>query len=118
MDAGYLGVEKRPEIASRFPSLTWHVPAMCGKTKALPEGRLKDLIWRYEKAKAQLRSRVEQPFHLVKNAFRHYKVRYCGLTEYTAQLQNLFVAANLFITPAFTADCRSAIKGVGENLRG
>jgi transposase, IS5 family len=96
-DAGYLGVEKRPEIASRFASLSWHVAAKRSQVKALAEGRGKELTLRYEKAKAQVRARVEHPFHVVKNLFRHRKVRYRGLFKNTAQLQSLFALANLFL---------------------
>jgi len=96
-DAGYLGVEKRAEIASRFSSLSWHVAAKRGKVKALAEGRVKELTLRYERAKAQVRARVEHPFHVVKNLFRHRKARYRGLSKNIAQLQSLFALANLFL---------------------
>lgn len=96
-DAGYLGVEKREEVVSRFSSLAWHVAAKRSKVKALAEGRVKELTLRYEKAKAQVRARVEHPFHVVKNLFRHRKVRYRGLAKNTAQLQSLFALANLFL---------------------
>ena len=96
-DAGYLGVEKRGEIALHFPNLTWHVAAKRGKVKALAEGRVKELTLRYEKAKAQVRARVEHPFHVIKNLFRHRKVRYRGLAKNTAQLNSLFALANLFL---------------------
>jgi IS5 family transposase len=96
-DAGYLGVEKRGEIAAGFPNLTWYVAAKRGKVKALAEGRVKALTLRYEKAKAQVRARVEHPFHVIKNLFRHRKVRYRGLAKNTAQLNSLFALANLFL---------------------
>ena len=41
---------------------------------------------------------VEHPFHIVKNIFRHRKVRYRGLAKNTAQLRVLFALANLSIT--------------------
>jgi IS5 family transposase len=96
-DAGYLGVEKRGEIAAGFPKLTWYVAAKRGKVQALAEGRVKELTLRYEKAKAQVRARVEHPFHVIKNLFRHRKVRYRGLAKNTAQLHSLFALANLFL---------------------
>ena len=96
-DAGYQGVEKREEIASRFSNLSWHVAAKRSKVKALAEGRVKELTLRYERAKAQVRARVEHPFHVVKNLFRHRKVRYRGLSKNTAQLMSLFALANLFL---------------------
>ncbi|WP_157378131.1 transposase, partial [Burkholderia ubonensis] len=42
-------------------------------------------------------ARVEHPFHVVKNLFRHRKVRYRGLARNTAQLFSLFALANLVI---------------------
>jgi IS5 family transposase len=96
-DAGYLGVEKRPEMAGRLASLSWYVAAKRGKVKALAEGRVKQLTLLLEKTKAQVRARVEHPFHVVKNLFGHRKVRYRGLFKNTAQLQSLFALANLFL---------------------
>jgi len=97
VDAGYLGVEKREEVTSRFAGVQWHVAAKRGQIKALPEGRVKELSVRLEKLKAQVRARVEHPFHIIKNLFRHRKVRYRGLKKNTAQLYSLFALANLFI---------------------
>ena len=44
-----------------------------------------------------MRAVVEHPFHIVKNRFRHKKLRYRGLTKNTAQLHTLFALANLVI---------------------
>ena len=46
---------------------------------------------------AQVRAWVEHPFHIVKNLFRHKKLRYRGLVKNTAQLHTLFALANLVI---------------------
>jgi IS5 family transposase len=96
-DAGYLGVEKREEIASRSPGVNWHVAAKRSKVKAMPEGRVKELTRQLETLKAQVRARVEHPFHVIKNLFRHRKVRYRGLAKNLAQLYSLFALANLII---------------------
>jgi len=96
-DAGYLGVEKREEIIIQCPGVEWHVAAKRGKVKAMAEGRLKELTQALEKAKAQVRARVEHPFHIIKNLFRHRKTRYRGLAKNTAQLHSLFALANLMI---------------------
>ena len=96
-DAGYLGVEKRAEIATCSAGIEWHVAAKRGTVKALAEGMVKELTLRLEKAKAQVRARVEHPFHIVKNLFKHRKVRYRGLSKNTAQLYSLFALANLVI---------------------
>ena len=94
-DAGYLGVEKREEIAIRGAGVEWHVAAKRGKIKAMAEGLVKQVTVLLEKAKAQVRARVEHPFHIIKNLFKHRKVRYRGLSKNTAQLYSLFAPANL-----------------------
>ena len=92
-----LGVEKREEIVAQGKDVQWYVAAKRGKVKAMAEGKLKELTQAYEKAKAQVRARVEHPFHIIKNLFKHRKARYRGLMKNTAQLQTLFALANLFI---------------------
>ncbi|MGJ3013840.1 IS5-like element ISBmu2 family transposase, partial [Salmonella enterica subsp. enterica serovar Paratyphi A] len=94
-DAGYIGVDKREEMAGK--AVKWHVAARRGKIKAMQEGALKDLVIALERTKAQIRSRVEHPFHIVKNLFQHRKTRYKGLAKNTAQLFSLFALANLVI---------------------
>ncbi|RAS40665.1 hypothetical protein DFS07_13073, partial [Burkholderia cenocepacia] len=41
-DAGYIGVDKREEMAGK--AVKWHVAARRGKIKAMQEGALKDLV--------------------------------------------------------------------------
>lgn len=96
-DAGYLGVEKRPEIIARPNQPRWHIAAKRGNVKAMAEGKLKELIEELEKVKAQVRARVEHPFAIVKNLFNYRKVRYRGLAKNTAQLHTLFALANLIL---------------------
>ena len=74
-DAGYIGVEKRAEIVQMHPQVEFHVAAKRGQIKALAEGPLKMAVLELEKLKAQVRARVEHPFHIVKNLFRHRKAR-------------------------------------------
>ena len=59
--------------------------------------RLRELAEPVERALAQVRAVVEHPFHIVKNLFRHKKLRYRGLAKNTAQLHTLFALANLVI---------------------
>ena len=102
-DSGYTGVEKRAEIVAKFPHVVWQVAAKRGKLKAMAEGPRKEVAKALEKCKAQLRAYVEHPFHVVKNLFKHRKVRYRGLAKNTAQLHTLFALANLVIAkPALT----------------
>jgi transposase, IS5 family len=65
--------------------------------KAMSEGPLKELKQALERVKAQIRWRVEHPFHVIKKLFSHKKVRYKGLAKNTAQLYGLFAWANLVI---------------------
>jgi IS5 family transposase len=93
-DAGYTGADKRPEHADR--DVSWNIAIKRSIIKALPKG-LRDLAEPVERALSQVRAWVEHPFHVVKNLFRHRKLRYRGLAKNTAQLQTLFALANLVI---------------------
>ena len=93
-DAGYTGAGKRPELADR--DVSWNIAIKRSIIKALPK-TLRDLAEPVERALAQLRAWVEHPFHIVKNLFRHRKLRYRGLAKNTAQLHTLFALANLVI---------------------
>lgn len=110
-DAGYIGIEKRPEISAKHAEVEWQVAAKRGKVKALAEGLVKDLTLQLEKAKAQIRARVEHPFHVIKNLFKYRKVRYRGLAKNTAQLYSLFALANLMIAR------RALMSGVNGSVR-
>ena len=105
-DAGYIGVEKRAEIRAQHSQVEFHVASKRGRIKAMAEGALKDAVLALEKLKAQVRARVEHPFHIIKNLFRHRKARYRGLAKNLAQLQSLFALANLVI--AKRASCSGA----------
>lgn len=86
------GVDRHPENEGK--TLTWHVAMKRGKRKTLPDsgwGKLREQI---EKTKASIRAKVEHSFHVVKNLFRHRKVRYRGLEKNTAQIFTLFALAN------------------------
>ena len=96
LDAGYTGVEKREDLKER--EIDWQVAMKRGKLKAVPEDRvLGQLLRKLESVKASIRSKVEHPFHIVKNLFHFRKVRYKGLAKNTAQLHTLFGLANLMI---------------------
>jgi transposase, IS5 family len=96
-DAGYTGVEKRPEVVALGRGIEWRVAARRSTLKAQPEGWAKTLGGAWEKLKARARALVEHPFHIIKNIFRHRKVRYRGLAKNTAQLRVLFALANLYM---------------------
>jgi IS5 family transposase len=76
--------------------VSWNIAIKRSIIKALPKA-LRDLAEAEERALAQVRAWVEHPFHIVKNRFRHKKLRYRGLAKNTAQLHTLFALANLAI---------------------
>jgi IS5 family transposase len=94
-DAGYQGVEKRPE--SQGSEVEWQVAMKPGKRKALEGTELGRLVEQLEHVKASIRTKVEHPFHVVKNLFKHRKTRYKGLAKNTAHLFSLFTLANLVL---------------------
>ena len=95
-DAGYTGVEKRSEHAGR--EVIWQVAARrstyrkIGKNSPLYKAKRK-----IEKAKAQVRAKVEHPFRVIKCQFGYVKVRFRGLAKNTAQLMTLFALSNLWM---------------------
>lgn len=93
-DAGYQGVDKREEALGP----QWHVAMKPGKRKQLNPGfKWARLLEQAEQLKASVRAKVEHPFHVIKNLFRHRKTRYTGLAKNEAQLFSLFGLANIVI---------------------
>lgn len=101
LDAGYTGVAKREEITQAQGSgkirkdLQWNVALRRSTITKMAEGTMKTLTQALERVKAQVRAKVEHPFHVVKNLFGFKKTRYKGLAKNTAQLYSLFGLANL-----------------------
>ena len=96
-DAGYQGVEKRPEVIAKALALEWRVATKRSKIKAMADSWAKELSRNYERLKARVRAAVEHPFHVLKNLFGYRKVRYRGLAKNTAQLHTLFALTNLYL---------------------
>jgi IS5 family transposase len=102
-DAGYTGVAKREEIVKAQAEgriradVAWLVAAKRGTMVAMANGVHKRLAVLVERKKAQIRARVEHPFHVVKNLFRHKKVSYRGLAKNEARMYSLFALTNLVI---------------------
>ena len=95
--AGYTGAEKRAEIVALERKIDWQMARKRGQIKSLAEGAEKETLKTIEKAKASVRAFVEHPFHIVKNLFRHRKVRCRGLAKNGHQLYTLFGLANVVI---------------------
>ena len=95
-DAGYTGVEKRAEHDGR--DVIWQVAARRSTYKKLDKlSVLYKAKRKIEKAKAQVRAKVEHPFRVVKRQFGYTKVRFRGLAKNTAQLIALFALSNLWL---------------------
>jgi len=119
LDAGYTGVDKRAEITQAQAEgdirsdIEWHVATKRGLIKAVPEGALKELTVMLERKKAQIRSRVGHPFHVVKNLFHYKKVSYRGLLKNGARLFTQFALANLVLAKRALLD--EARQGIGAS---
>lgn len=95
-DAGYTGVEKRPEHEGR--GVIWQIAARRSTYKKLDKrSALYKAKRKIEKAKAQVRAKVEHPFRVIKRQFGYTKVRYRGLAKNTAQVLTLFALSNLWM---------------------
>ena len=118
-DAGYTGVDKREEIKQAQDKgeirkdITWHVAAKRGKVHGLPEGPLKALTTALEHKKAQVRARVEHPYHVLKNLFRYKKVSYRGLAKNAARLFTQFALVNLVLAKRALLDKQA--QGIGAS---
>jgi IS5 family transposase len=89
-DAGYTGADKYVKGKAKL-----HIAEKRGKLKAMVDGALKEATQKLERLKAQMRSKVEHPFRVLKCQFGFSKVRYRGLAKNTAQLHTLFALVNL-----------------------
>ena len=87
-DSGYIGAEK--QLNAHRPAT--HTARKYGIVRAIPEGPERDQVRAAEQQKAQLRSIVDHPFHIVKNLFGYRKVLFLR----AAQLHSLFALANLY----------------------
>ena len=89
-DAGYLGIEKRPEHEGR--DVDWHIAMRPGRRRKLAKNSDEA---KTEKIKAQVRAKVEHPFLTIKRIFGYSKVRYRGLAKNTERLYLMAGFTNL-----------------------
>ena len=94
-DAGYQGVEKRPEHEGR--DATWYIAMKPGKRRALGDSEDDIETKAVERLKSKLRAHVEHPFRVIKEQFSYRKVRYKGLAKNTNHLYMLFALSNLYL---------------------
>ncbi len=90
VDAGHTGVDKREEHAGRY--VIWQIAARRSTYKKHGKRSvLYKALRKIEKAKAQVRAKVEHPFRVIKRQFGYTNVRFRGL----AQMVTLFALSNL-----------------------
>jgi IS5 family transposase len=90
-DAGYQGVEKRPEVAGdeHLSGVEFRVAARKGRLKTMAEPDRQA-----QSRQAGVRAKVEHPFLIIKRDFGFTKTRYRGLAKNLNHLQVLFASAN------------------------
>ena len=97
-DAGYLGIQKRPEITSdaHLFSIDYRMNRRPGK---LPHVSDNAIDWeRYiENRKSSVRCKVEHAFQIIKCQFGYKKTVYRGLKKNENHLYAMFVCANLYV---------------------
>ena len=93
-DAGYQGVDKRPEITGDpdLANIEFRVAARKSKLAAMPV-----FDQRLESRKASVRSKVEHPFLIVKREFGFAKTRYRGIAKNLERVSVLFASSNLLM---------------------
>ena len=93
-DAGYQGVQRRPDIAGdeHLSQVEWRVAARKGvlKTMAVPDRQA-------ESRKASVRAKVEHPYLVLKRDFGFTKTRYRGLAKNLNRLHVAFASVNLLM---------------------
>lgn len=95
-DAGYIGIEKRPEHEER--AVAWFIGMRPGKRAKLARG---SFLAQAEKSKASVRAKVEHCFSRIKRQFGYSKVRYRGLSKNTNRLYLLAGFSNLLRAEPF-----------------
>jgi len=90
-DAGYQGVEKRPEVAGdeHLAGVEFRVAARKTRLKAMAEPDRA-----VETRKASVRAKVEHPYLVIKRDFGFTKTRYRGMAKNLNHLHVLFASAN------------------------
>ena len=106
-DAGYIGIEKRGEIAgdAHRASIDYRINKRIGSIPKVPENFVN---WekQIEQRKSSVRAKVEHPFLIIKRFFGFNRTIYRGLAKNTHRLQVLFASTNLLMC---ARACRSLV---------
>ena len=97
-DSGYLGIQKRPEVANdeHLSSIDYRINLRPGRFPKVSDNAI-DWTRYIEKRKSSVRSKVEHIFRIIKCQFGYRKVRYRGLKKNENRLYAMFACANLYI---------------------
>jgi IS5 family transposase len=98
-DAGYIGLEKREEIAKGLQSskIEFRLNKRFGTSRKIPEGYARRFERYMEREKWKVRSKVEHIFLYIKHRFGYRKTVYKGLVKNFHRLQILMCSANLLM---------------------
>jgi IS5 family transposase len=98
-DAGYLGIEKRPEILGdeHLSRITYRINRRPGKLRSIKN--FVGIQWEkvIERQKSSVRCKVEHPYRFIKVQFGYRKVRYRGLAKNKNRLFVLLTSSNLYM---------------------
>ena len=90
-DQGY-ACDGDKDACRRNGEIHWFVSDRGRRNHPLSNGQRKK-----NRKRSSVRSKVEHPFHVIKNLWKHTKVRYRGIAKNTLQLYALFALANLYM---------------------
>lgn len=98
-DAAYIGLEKRDEIKDdpNKSKITFKTNEKRSRIPKNYEGQMEAFAKYQESRKSSVRSKVEYPFHIVKDIFGFRKTPYRGLDKLHERLCALFLSANLYM---------------------
>ena len=94
-DAGYQGIEKRPEMAGK--TVEFRTAMRPGKRRQLSDTPADRLIEWCERAKAHIRAKFEHPFRVIKQQFGFQKTRFRGIDKNSCKVTMLAALTNLFL---------------------
>ena len=97
-DSGYLGIEKRPEVAGdeRLSNIDYRINRRPSSLAPMADGAIN---WErhIEHLKSSVRCKVEHPFRIIKCLYGYRKTAYRGLKKNENRLYAMFACANLYV---------------------
>lgn len=98
-DSGYLGIEKREEIATNehFSNVEYRINRRRKSVQKIENAASLDWERHIERQKSSVRSKVEHPFRFLKCTFGFRKTVYRGISKNLNRLHVLFCCANLYM---------------------